>query len=63
MFFQLIKDIAEENKTLNVKILTNAQIQKRVKEEDSQDILTNLAQGELSNIHVKYIEQDYSSLK
>lgn len=63
VFFQLIKDLAVGNKKLNVKIVTNAKRQKRESGQDTQDILSDLRQDEdLSNIHVKYIEQDYSSL-
>jgi signal transduction histidine kinase len=68
VFFQLIKDLAIDNKKLNVRIVTNAKRQKRESEQDTQDILSGLRQNEdlsniyLSNIHVKYIEQDHSSL-
>jgi hypothetical protein len=63
VFFQLIKDLAVDNKKLNVRIVTNAKRQKRESKQGTRDILSNFRQDEyLSNIHVKYIEQDYSSL-
>jgi signal transduction histidine kinase len=63
VFFQLIKDLAVDNEKLNVRIVTNAKRLKREEEQDTQDILSDFRQDEyLSNIHVKYIEQDYSSL-
>ncbi|HEU4824516.1 MAG TPA: HAMP domain-containing sensor histidine kinase [Nitrososphaeraceae archaeon] len=63
VFFQLIKDLALDNKKLNVRIVTNAKRLKKERGQDTQDILSNLRQNEdLPNIHVKYIEQDYSSL-
>jgi two-component system, OmpR family, sensor histidine kinase VicK len=63
VFFQLIKDAAADNKKLNVKILTNAEREKE-KKPGAKDLLSDLKQGEeaLSNIHIKHIEQDYSSL-
>jgi signal transduction histidine kinase len=63
VFFQLIKDLAVDNEKLNVRIVTNAKRLKREEEHDTRDILSDFRQNEdLSNIHVKYIEQDYSSL-
>jgi signal transduction histidine kinase len=63
VFFKLIKDLAVDNKKLNVGMVTNAKRQKRESEQDTRDILSDFRQNEdLSNIHVKYIEQDYSSL-
>jgi two-component system, OmpR family, sensor histidine kinase VicK len=63
VFFKLIKDLAVDNKKLNVRMVTNAKRQKRESEQDTRDILSDFRQNEdLSNIHVKYIEQDYSSL-
>lgn len=61
VFFQLIKEAAADNKKLNVKILTNAEKEKKP---GAKDLLSDLKQGEgaLSNIHIKHIEQDYSSL-
>jgi signal transduction histidine kinase len=63
VFFKLIKDLAVDNNKLNVRIVTNARRQKRDSEQDTRDVLSDFRQDEyLSNIHVKYIEQDYSSL-
>lgn len=63
VFFKLIKDLAVDNKKLNVRIVANAKRQKRESEQNTQDILSDFRQDEyLSNIHVKHIEQDYSSL-
>lgn len=63
LFFQLIKEAAADNKKLNVKILTNVDREKQ-KKPSAKDLLSDLKQGEgaLSNIHIKHIEQDYSSL-
>jgi signal transduction histidine kinase len=72
LFFQLIKDVTAGNKNLTVKIVTNADRQMRGREEGS-NVSLDLGQkdsnekGEgnkekLSNIQVKYIERDYSSL-
>ncbi len=65
MFFQRTKDMAAANRQLNVKIITNAQPRKGTDEEKNYDpdILIDMKQGDLPNIQVKYIEQDYSSLK
>ena len=46
-----------------MRIVANAKRQKRESEQNTQDILSDFRQDEyLSNIYVKYIEQDYSSL-
>jgi signal transduction histidine kinase len=69
VFFQQIKDVATANKKLDVKILSNAggskdEVEKNneQREEEGETILSSLKQEEMPNIHVKYIEQDYSSL-
>ena len=68
LFFQLIKDIAAGNENLGIKILTNAEHQIR-ENKDGMNVSSILGQAEreaegkkLSNINVKYMEQDYSSL-
>lgn len=63
VFFQLIKEAAADNKKLNVKILTNAEREKD-KKPGAKDLLSDFKQeeGVLSSIHIKHIEQDYSSL-
>jgi signal transduction histidine kinase len=69
VFFQQIKDVAVDNENLSVKILTNADRQLDQKEEGGRYV-SSFSLGredgglekKLSNIQVKHIEQDYSSL-